>query len=65
MTTSAEQQKVWRSNNPDYFKEYRAKNSEKIKNYMRDNWYVKVKCPNCDVELMKQNLNRHIRKFHN
>jgi len=44
----------------EYKKEYYENNKESIKEYRKN----KVNCPQCDKEITKNNINRHIRMMH-
>ena len=48
-----EQNKQYRDNNKERIKEY-----DKVRNQVRDQ--IKVNCPNCNCEIVKRKLNRHL-----
>lgn len=48
----------------DYFKEWRAKNKEKVANYRSLLLETKIKCEDCGREISKANFNRHVKKIH-
>ena len=48
----------------EYDKQYREKNDDRLKEYDRARIQVrdqiKVNCPNCNCEIVKRHLNRHL-----
>ena len=44
----------------EYRKQYREKNADRVKEYERARDQIKVNCPNCNCEVVKRKLNRHL-----
>ena len=44
----------------EYQKQYREKNADMLKEYDRARDQIKVNCPNCNCEIVKRKLNRHL-----
>ena len=44
----------------EYRKQYREKNADMLKEYERARDSIKVNCPNCNCEVVKRKLNRHL-----
>ena len=73
-------QKEWTELNKDKLKEYREQNKEKKNQYDKEyreknrdtilekkrTYYNKIKanCPHCGLEMLKANINRHIKRKH-
>ena len=44
----------------EYDKQYREKNADRLKEYDRVRNQIKLCCPNCNCEIFKRKLNRHL-----
>ena len=44
----------------EYHKQYREKNADMLKEYDRARDQIKINCPNCNCEIVKRKLNRHL-----
>ena len=62
MTTSKEYADKFIKNHPNYFKEYREKNHEKLSLYYvnnKDKFFRNIDCEHCGKQMLKANIKRH------